>query len=370
MLINPDKSGLLIFNNIQDVQGQISVESGIIRQVQQYTYLGVVFSADLEWNTAQQYREHLADKHFDSVVAYLKSQHLRNVVVTGTHFNQNIMQTMLYGIGVWGWDLFSSWDWIHNKFQRKQAKLFRIILDLPINTPTAAIMCESGMWPILYYAIKQAIKHVDELPRAGSKMLDHLVGLDLPGGIMQRFQAFAHFLSFADSLDQQGLLLDKVLDRFLDILRSLAHDPRVLDVHGRHHRKISTYFQYMWNGRLHSRPKFYYMDTEHDVYTTGLRTRFMDAALPVYMRYKSSYDSCVCPLCHLGPCDLRHVFVECHELSCLRDYHAVWLGGHKLRFPDLFTSGDPHVWLYVHRVISSFRGLCSYSRGRHRSEDD
>ena len=226
------------------------------------------------------------------------------------------------------------------------------------------------MWPILYYAIKHAVKHVQDLPRAGSKMLNHLVGLDVPGGILQRFQSFLHFVFPVGSPYEPELVLDKVLDMYLDKLRALARDPRALDDNGRHHRKLSTYFQYMWNGRLHKRPKFYDVHLDHDIYSTGLHLRFMDAALPVYMRYKSRYDSCVCPLCHLGPCDLRHVFVDCHELSCLRDYHAAWLGGHKLQFPALFTSGDPHVWLYIHRVISSFRGLCSYSRGRHRDMDD
>jgi len=370
MLINPDKSSLLVFNNHNNVQGQLSVESGIIRQANQYIYLGVVFSTDMNWGLAQHHREQLADKQFQAVVAYLKSQHLSNALVTGTHFNQNIMQTMLYGVGVWGWEFFSSWDWIHNPFQRKQAKLFRVILHLPINTPIAAIMCESGLWPILYYAIKHAVKHVQDLSRAGSRMLDHLVGLDVHDGIMQRYQSFLQVVSPNDPLDQPGLVLDKVVDIYLDKLHGLAHDPRVADDNGRHHRKVSTYFQWMWNGRLHSRPKFYYVDLDHDIYMTGIRTRLMDAALPVYMRYKTRYDQCICPLCHVGPCDLRHVFVDCHELSCLRDYHLAWLGGQKLRFPELFTSGDPHVWTYVHRVISQFRGLCSYPRGRRSEIED
>ena len=369
MLINPDKSNLVVFNNTHNIQGQLYVQAGIIRQADHYTYLGVVFTDDLQWGKAKKYREELADKQFDSVVAYLKSHHLCNAVVTGTHFNQNVMQTLLYGVGVWGWELFSSWDWIHNTFQRKQAKLFRVILNLPTSTPIAAIVCESGFWPILYYAIKQAIRHVEGLSNASSAMLDHLVGLDIQGGIRQRYESFAHFVSHDISPDQLGMLLDAVLDKYLDMLRGLARDPRALGADGRHHRKVSTYFQYMWNGHLHSRPKFYYTDLEDDVYYTGLKTRFMDAALPVYMRYKSGYDLCVCPLCHSGPCDLRHVFVECQELSCLRDYHASWLGGHKLQFPDLFKSGDPRVWSYVHRAISCFRGLCSYPKKRRREED-
>ncbi len=352
MMVNPTKSGVMVFNShstrtnnpgIMSVKGPISV-------VKEYCYLGMVLNANFDWEQARLHRADLATRDKDTVISYLKSQHLYHMQALATHFNANVMQTLLYGCPVWGWSYFLSWDLIHNPFQCQLSDLVRKMYKLPVSTPHIAIMCESGVWPILYYAMKQAAKFVDGLQDTNSLILQYLVNLPLHEGVRQKFAALKNRIS--DILHQhQDMLspdfLGSLESTYMNILTAKATDPRDPLCQN---RKIASYLKWFWNGRLHKRPKFYDMDLNARQYHLCLHTRFLHSYLPVYHQVYKPFLQRVCPLCHsqqLGPCDLRHVLCECPHTLLIYNQTIGELGPEALMFPQLLLSNNADVWKYI-----------------------
>ncbi len=139
------------------------------------------------------------------------------------------------------------------------------------------------------------------------------------------------------------------------------------------HRKTSAYLCWMWNGKLHCRVPFHKacLPSVHQ-YHTGLHARMINSTIPVNVHTYKHYSERICPLCHVGICDMQHVFVDCTALGHVRNHYAAILGGAGIMFPRLFQSGDPHVWSYVHDMIKSFADVCQRrkTKKRKRTDDD
>jgi hypothetical protein len=273
-----------------------------------------------------------------------------------THFNANIMQTLLYGCPVWGWSYFLSWDLIKNPFQLQLSDLIRKVYRLPISTPHAVIMCESGVWPIMFYAMKQAAKFVDGLHDTNSHMLQHLVDLPVQGGVTQQFAALQqrisglythHHYPVQPTDTEHTDFLDNLQNAYIHLLQQQAIDPRDAQCI---HTKTASYLQWFWNGKLHKRPKFYDMNLNASQYRLCLHTRFLHSYLPVYHQIYKPLQQRVCPLCHSvqsGPCDLKHVLSECPHTLQIYNQVVGELGPEALLFPQLLSSTNVDVWKYI-----------------------
>jgi Reverse transcriptase (RNA-dependent DNA polymerase) len=381
MIVNPIKSGVIVFNGHGDrsTNTLMSVR-GPIQNVKEYCYLGIIINAECTWEQARLHRADLANKDRDTVVSYLKSQHLYHMQAIATHFNANIMQTLLYGCPVWGWSYFLSWDLIRNPFQCQLSQLIRTVYKLPISTPHIALMCESGVWPIMYYALKQTTKFVEGLQDTNSHMLQHLVDLPLQDGVRQRFAALQQRIHALNGLQQQhpvqpdqphqqSNFMEVLENTYTHILQQQAADPRDANCE---HRKIASYLQWIWNGKLHKRPKFYDMDLNARQYHLCLHTRFLHSYLPVYHQVYKPFQERTCPLCHSqqsGPCDLQHVLSECPHTLLIYNQTVGELGPEALLFPQLLSSNNVDVWKYIASCLQMILNHVRI-RQKHTNHDD
>jgi hypothetical protein len=375
MMVNPAKSAVLIFNSPNTRTGQIMSVKGPIFLAQEYCYLGTVVNPIFKWDLARKHRANLAEHDRDVVQSYLKSQHLYHMQAIATHFNANVMQTLLYGCPVWGWSFFLNWNLVHNPFQQQLSLLVKDLLHLPCNTPDVAIMCESGVWPILYYAMKQAAKFVDGLPATNSDVLLHLTNLPLPQGTVQQYKSLAQRISAlapGAELPQtptHGQFLIALEQAYMNLLQEWAQDPR--DPNNAH-LKTSSYLQWVWNGELHKRPKFYDVDLNVMQYNLCMHTRFLHSYLPAYHQVYKPLFQRVCPLCHsnqAGPCDLKHVLAECPYTLQIYQQTVGDLGPEALQFPYLLSSKNSDVWKYIATCLQLVLRHIRIRR-KHRQMDD
>jgi len=317
---------------------------------------------------AQQHRQQLAQTASSDAVSFLQAQHTRTMRAAVMHFNADVMSTLLYGCGVWGWPFFQGWHWLRNTFQSMHADFLKTVLKLPRSTPNVAVLCESGSWPVMFYALRQAARFLHSIPSAGSRMLSHLYSIDCAGGLKQKCaDLLARFHISGDSDAWCAELLPLLQDEFLRLVLLQRGDPTDPDDA---HRKISAYLSWVWDGKLHSRPKFYSLDMDPLHFYVCMQARMMNAYLPVNVRTATTYARRVCPFCKQGVCDLQHVLSVCPYFGDARAYYTALVGGHKLVFPDLLQSRDSRVWAYVAQVLMPFKEVCHRRKRRRSSVDD
>ena len=372
MLINPTKSAVVMFNSENTPAGVeiLRCKQGPIMTASSYCYLGIPFTSQLTWNEAAKHRSELADKSMRTVINYLKATYKRNMQVVTTHFNANIMSTMLFGCGIWGWDFMlpEKADWIHNVWQSKLSNTVSEALYIPSTTATIIIMCESGIWPMVYYAIKQAVTLAHSFEQIHSHMFECAMSIHTTDGFLQNLHALLTQLHLpTEDLPPLGEVMDVVHNRYIDMFNAMRIDP-TLPHHP--HRKISAYLSWMWNGKLHCRVPFHKTSVSAHEYHIGLHTRIMNATIPVNVHTHKHFTDRICPLCHQGSCDMQHVFVQCSALGHIRNHYAALLGGVAIDFPRLFKSGDPRVWEYIANMISAFKDVCQRKNPRKRSRED
>ena len=343
---------------------------GTIPAVHSYCYLGIPINTSLSWEEARRYREALAQTSMESVVAYVKSQHLRHMLPLTTHFNANVMQTLLYGCCIWGWQYLEQWDLIDNPFQRHLSDFLKSTLRLPRSTPHVALLCESGIWPVLMYAAKHAVSFISELDITTSQVLKHLSQLDTPASLGRQCRAVAHrFYALASRpppVPLLGQFANVLEEAYLSVLHNMKEDPRGDDTM---HRKISSYLSWVWDGKLHKRPKFYDMMLDPLQFYTCMHARLMDCKLPAYVCTNRPLANRVCPLCGEAPCDLRHALVECTYTSAESTHIMASLSPAAVRFPQLLRSGNIDVWRYIASRLAPFAGLTKRAK-RSGSSDD
>jgi hypothetical protein len=348
----------------------LKCKQGAIRTASSYCYLGIQFTSRLAWADAASYRDQLAENSMRTVINYLKATYKRSMQVVTTHFNANIMSTMLFGCGVWGWDLMlpDKADWIHNAWQSRLSNTVTEVLHIPPTTATVIIMCESGIWPLVYYAIKQAVTLAHSFQHIHSQMFDCAMSMHTTGGFFDNLHALLAQLDLPyNNLPSLDEVMDVVHNKYIDMLDAMRIDP-TLPHHP--HRKISAYLSWMWNGKLHCRVPFHKACVSVHEYHTGLHARMMNASIPVNVHTYKHFTDRMCPLCHADVCDMRHVFVDCAAIGHIRNHYASILGGVAIGFPKLFKSGDPRVWAYVDAMLSPFKDVCQRKKTRKRNRDD
>lgn len=371
MLVNPTKSAVLLFNGCRKGVGQINTSRGPILIAEEYRYLGIIVTPNFDWEKARKHRADLAESDRAIVTCYLKKQQLFHMQAITTHFNANVMQTLLYGCPVWGWPFFLAWDFVHNPFQKQLSFLIRDMLRLPKNTPDVVYMCESGVWPIFYYAVKQAAKFVIGLPDTNSKMLLHLINLPLPHGILEQYKCLVQRMSTLvpdmplSISSNAGGFLNALEQAYMSILHAQCTDPRDPCAL---HLKSPSYLNWIWNGRLHRRPFFYDVDLPIKQYILCLKTRFLCSNLPAYHQLYKPLLQRTCPLCRnlaSGPCDLQHVLAECPYTFPIYQSAVGDLGPEALQFPRLLSSKNSAVWKYIAnclQLILKYTGVHKYRK--------
>jgi hypothetical protein len=261
-------------------------------------------------------------------------------------FNAKVMSTMLYGVQIWGWEKFADFEWLQNEWQSLQVRTIKSALHLPVRTPDIPIYLESGMWPMMYYAIARTLTFAGDLHLANSKWLDHLISLNLPGGFNERIQ------SIIDRLPQEHTNeIDRLVAHFKDLLCVFAENPREETVQS---RKLASYLAWVWNDELHTRPIFHKLDLSPSEYRLALLTRLMMIDVPMFSR--ANFHDRKCPLCHAQYGDIEHIVLECAHFSDVRQsaLHTLHLT-QPITMSKLFTSKNPTSHKFIAEVVALYK---------------
>jgi hypothetical protein len=199
---------------------------------------------------------------------------------------------------------------------------------------------------MMYYAIARTFTFCSDLPSAKSPWLDHLVGLNLPGGFNARIASLITALP-PDHTNE----LDRLEKQFELLLSDLSEDPREENNSA---RKVTSYLAWVrGQGKMHKRPYFYTLNLSHSEYRTCLMTRMMMIKVPMFSH--ADFNNRTCPLCTSPHGDIEHILMECPFFHVLRqttfqslqvqDPHVAWL----------FTNNSPIAHKYIASVMSQFR---------------
>jgi len=343
--IGSGKSGVVAFNTTGRTRA-ITTRLGPLENCTHYNHLGVIFTRDLKWNKAHNRRYELAKSAFHTLRNEVRAQRLGDIWAASMLFNAKVMSTMLYGVQIWGWEKFQHFDWLQNDWQSLHARTLKAAMHLPASTPSIPLMLESGMWPMMYYAIARTLTFAGDLPAAKSTWLDHVVGLNLPNGFNERLALLIQRLP-----QEQINEVDRLEKQFINLLSDLKEDPREQVVGA---RKVASYLSWIWGrNELHDRPYFYQLHLSHSEYRLCLMTRLMMVNVPMFSG--ADFADRKCPLCTSQFGDIEHIIMECPYFNALRQSTFQTLNCEDPHIAWLFTSRDPRAHQYIAQVMSLFR---------------
>jgi hypothetical protein len=261
-------------------------------------------------------------------------------------FNAKVMSTMLYGVQIWGWEKFHSFNWLQNEWQSLHVRTLKASMHLPASTPDIPIWLESGIWPMMFYAISRTLTFCGDLPRAKSHWINHLTGLNLPGGFNERIASLVACLPQENTNE-----IDRLEKQFEILLSDLSEDPR--DEHNTA-RKVTSYLSCVRGlGKMHRRPYFYKCHLSHSEYRLCLMTRMMMINVPMFSH--ADFHTRTCPLCTSPFGDIEHILVECPFFHSLRHTAFQSLQVVQPHVAWLFTNRNPIAHKYIASVMSLFK---------------
>jgi hypothetical protein len=350
MAINPAKSAVLDFSVIpMSPVPNVTCSAGPIHVDVQYTYLGIIFSSDLSWDSAREARSTLALSKISDLVCYCRQQRLANVRVAATMFTSSVLPCLLWGLPVWGATIMTSWDWLKNDFTDMYARALKDILHLPKGLAHIILTLESGAYPMFYYAIRRFLRFTSRIPLAKSPILDALFDSRPNGGA---FNVWDRVLSMFHCPWQSGLnySLRELNDHFDTLVRALCRDPRDPLCPN---RKISSYLTWMWPGIIGRRAPFYSLRLPLHIQSTIFRTRLMLGKLPVDDLHRVPFLSRVCPCCLQPgvPCDTHHVLLDCPYFAHAREYYVV---SSDITLKDIFCADSEGMYYFVAYALELF----------------
>jgi len=343
--INPGKSGIVSFNH--SGRGRpITTRSGTIQNCTHYNHLGVIFTKTGTWNKAYNHRYELAKSAFHVLRNEVRAHKLSNIWAASMVFNAKVMSTMLYGVQIWGWDKFHQYDWLQNDWQSLHVRTLKAAMHLPASTPDIPLWLESGMWPMMYYAISRTFKFAGDLHLAKSQWIDHLLALNLPNGFNHRMNTLIQLLP-QEHINE----LDRLEMQFDNLLHDLLDDPRDEVVRA---RKVTSYLSWVrGDTKLHRRPYFYKLPLSHSEYRILLMTRLMMVNVPMFSG--AEFHLRGCPLCTSQFGDIEHIIMECPFFQAIRQSAFNDLGVEDPHISWLFTNRDSRAHEFIAEVMSLYR---------------
>jgi hypothetical protein len=344
------KSAILVFHKAgrkpRDVHRTITTALGVIHVASQYTHLGTLFIDTLKWRLASAARLCQAQTQADTLCLGLKAQHINNMWATALLFNAKVLQTLNFGIQIWGQHLLTQSSWLDNSHQSLMSKFFKNALSLPASTAHIIILLESGLWPMLMYGVVRVWEFRSNLPKVDSPALEAVLA----------YAGQDSFLSFCEQLQSRVPALahmpakDAMSGAILAALQVLKVDPRNPLAP---RRKIATYLSWIWDESLHSRPAFYSVHLPWNIYRICLHARIQLISLPVHC-LRHPYPLRLCHLCNMAVGDLHHVLLECPHLQLSRTCYLSSVGLQHASLQTLFRSASPLVWTFIANLLKEY----------------
>ena len=151
--VNMEKSKVMVFRNGGIIKkNEFFYYNGIrLQNVSYYKYLGVLMSTRLSWSPAQVNLSLQASKalHVINLVNYKCDF---SFSIACNLFDKCIAPILTYGSEIWGTDVHSSIERLHNKFCKMQ-------LGVGTNTPTPAVLGECGRDHIYVACLCKCVKY-------------------------------------------------------------------------------------------------------------------------------------------------------------------------------------------------------------------
>ena len=348
--ISKGKSGVVAFKERGNVASHtpITTCAGPLENCSSYCHLGVVFSGDMSWKLAYDYRFAKAERSFQGLLHDLRAKKCSDIWAASMVFNTHVLSTMLYGVQIWGWEKFATFKLWQNPWQSLHARTMKSAMHLPKSTSDIILCLESGTWPMMFYAISRVFKFAHTIRRTNSDILNHLVDRRSPGGFLDRLQVLL------DRLPEGSTNKDRLQKAFLRDLNEFNQYPRDAQCN---HRRIASYLYYAWDGKLHSRHPIHKWAMPFHEYRLCLFTRLMIVRVPMFSS-NVPFAQRICPLCHDPYGDLEHLLTECPHFALVR-YTKLPPHADSPNISWVLKSKHHDIWNYVVTVLSMFRAATS-----------
>ena len=128
-----------------------------IENVSSFKYLGIDVPSDHKWGKAVERRLEAATGHYYAFENMCTQQEISSWRVRCTLFDALVVQTVLYGVEVWGGSIPPS-TW--NDIEKLQKQSLRRFLGVRRTTPYATMLLETGCRPIEFHAMIRVIDYV------------------------------------------------------------------------------------------------------------------------------------------------------------------------------------------------------------------
>lgn len=152
--INLSKSKIMVFRNAGRLKSceKWSIEGHRLEVVNEYCYLGVVFSCTGLWNCNQKYLAEKATKSLYSIKQMLNRYPNIDISSAFKVFDGKIMPILMYGSEIWGLHNGENIEIVHNNF-------CRFILKVHNNASTLAVRGELGRFTVRTVRLARVVKY-------------------------------------------------------------------------------------------------------------------------------------------------------------------------------------------------------------------
>eukprot|EP00249_Psilotum_nudum_P023837 c29002_g1_i1 orf=1190-2446(+) len=169
MAINVNKTKTMITKTIQPRSPlQITYRGHHIETVHSFKYLGIEIPANNRWSTCVHRRLDAGwGKYFqfenECYNSNTRRWHTRNMI-----FGAYVIQTVLYGVELWGGSIsISTW----NEIEKMQKSFIRRHLGIKATTPYSILLLETGCIPIELHALKRVFKYITKVKNMDGERL-------------------------------------------------------------------------------------------------------------------------------------------------------------------------------------------------------
>lgn len=317
--IEPAKTEFMLFNSSAQQRGALPpfhiYGTGVSKHVtSSVVYLGLKLDCTCSSSTMLQHRIEKATSMAHRVRSLIAASQLHHASLLRTVCMSTVVACALYGVEVWGLDIFPSLHAFNNPMQILLNRLFRHGLRLPRRTAGLIVALDTGCPHVHAIGLKRISKGVIRMEKNGPPTARLAVSPDtslmrvwhsyVTGTLSLYWPTLSHPFPSSVAKAAQRQIYDTILAPYK------SRDVRSVDCEN---RIISTYIQHVWNGRYTSTHAVYLTPTiPCRDYRWWMRVRTLTFPAPAYTRHFSASRSSLCTLgCTNALGDLLHYFTEC-----------------------------------------------------------
>ena len=148
---------MIVSTQKQKNQSMLSYQGQQIEQVNSFRYLGIDIPSNYAWGQCARHRIDAGHAKYYQFENMCTQQTIRRWEIKAIIFDTCVVQTLLYGVEVWGASI-SAHTW--NEIEKIQKKFLCRHLGVKKTTPYSVLLLETGNMPLEMQALKRMFKYI------------------------------------------------------------------------------------------------------------------------------------------------------------------------------------------------------------------